>query len=255
MADSPFQILPPPSPEEYAQLEDSIKRQGVLQPIIKDEHGHIIDGHTRDEIARRLGKRCPSTTIGAGRTDTEKRSMALAVNIERRQLTTEQKRALVTTCLKADPQLSDREHGRRCGVSPSTVGAIRSELEESVQIGHFPTHTDPRTGNQSQPARKKQPAQKKQEDEAMPPAPIPIMRKKGPQRSKARAIARNSLVSAAIALTTAARQLNSIVVDDLEFTPADQELDQAPTIIADAVKTINATLREVKQHEQHTRSA
>lgn len=85
-------------------------------------------------------------------------------------------------------------------------------------------------------------------------APIPIGRKTGPQRLKARAEARHSLVAVAIALQTAARQLNSINTVDLEFDPADKELDQAPDIIDAAVKTITNSLKEIS-HERSQKSA
>jgi len=54
--------------------------------------------------------------------------------------------------LKADPQLSNREHARRTGASHVTVSGVREELQESGQIDHFEKRADPRTGNMTQPA-------------------------------------------------------------------------------------------------------
>lgn len=69
------------------------------------------------------------------RGDTVRASMSL--NINRRQLTREQRRALVAESIKADPQLSDREHGRRVGVDHKTAAKVRDGLAESGEIPHF----------------------------------------------------------------------------------------------------------------------
>lgn len=148
-----FQALPPLTSEEYAQLEQSILESGVKVPILVDERGTVIDGHHRQQIAKQHNLPLP-TEICAGLTDTEKRSLALQLNVARRHLTREQKRAVVAESIKADPQLSDREHGRRTGVDHKTVSAIRDGLEKSGEIPHFSERIDPRSGNASQPASK-----------------------------------------------------------------------------------------------------
>lgn len=40
------QVMPNLSPEEYAALKLDIQEQGVQIPVIYDEQGHILDGHT-----------------------------------------------------------------------------------------------------------------------------------------------------------------------------------------------------------------
>lgn len=166
-----YQLMPPLSPEEYSELTDDIRANGIQVPVIVDEDGVAIDGHHRQRIAEQLGIDCP-TVVKAGLTDAEKRTMALNLNLHRRHLNREQKRQIVEASLKADPQLSDREHARRTGVSPSTAGAVRAELEESVQIGHFSERLDPRTGNASQPATKLRPASPASPDPTPEPAVI-----------------------------------------------------------------------------------
>ena len=47
--------------------------------------------------------------------------------MNRRHLSREQKRVLVAESLRADPILRDRDHARRCGASPTTVGRVRAE--------------------------------------------------------------------------------------------------------------------------------
>lgn len=146
-----FQVMPPLSPEEYQELHDDIAANGVLVPIIEDENGVIIDGHHRSKIASELGIPCPVETLD-GKTEEEKRGMAFTLNLKRRHLNREQRRALIAESLKSDPQLSNREHERRTGTHKNTVQAVREELEGSGQIAHFEKRQDPRTGNLSQPA-------------------------------------------------------------------------------------------------------
>lgn len=145
-----YQVMPPLTEDERADLEQSIKANGVLVPVLIDDGGDIIDGHHRAEIADRLGiEYLQITKVG---TPAELRTLAYSLNLHRRHLSREQKRELVETSLKADPQLSDREHSRRTSVSPTTAAKVRSDLEESDQLDTFSTRVDPRTGNVSQSA-------------------------------------------------------------------------------------------------------
>lgn len=145
-----YQVMPPLSQEEYQELHDDIRENGVLVPIVEDEDGVIIDGHHRSKIASELGIPCPVETV-SDKSDAEKRGMAFTLNLKRRHLDREQRRALIAESLKTDPQLSNREHARRTGASDKTVGTLRGEMEESAEIPHFEKRVDPRTGNASQP--------------------------------------------------------------------------------------------------------
>ena len=130
-----FQNMPPLTPEEYTALEASILEHGILSPVITDEAGVILDGHHRSKIASEHSLSCPKQIV-YGKTDTEKRTMALSLNLDRRHLNREQKRALVAESVKADPGLTAREHARRTGVDHKTVGAIRESLVANGEIPH-----------------------------------------------------------------------------------------------------------------------
>lgn len=130
-----FQHLPPLTPEEYSALEASILEHGILSPVITDENGVILDGHHRSRIAAEHSLPCPKQIVH-GKTDTEKRTMALSMNLDRRHLNREQKRALVAESVKADPGLTAREHARRTGVDHKTVGTIRESLVANGEIPH-----------------------------------------------------------------------------------------------------------------------
>lgn len=147
-----FQVMPPLTVDEYNDLHDSIKEHGVQVPITVDENNVVIDGHHRRKIASDLGVDCPQV-VKAGLTDTEKRTLALSLNIDRRHLNREQKRALVERSIKADPQLSNREHARRTGADDKTVAARRSELEAGAEIPHLDYRENPQ--GRPQPATRR----------------------------------------------------------------------------------------------------
>lgn len=128
---APYQLLPALSEAEYAALRESIAEHGVRVPIEVDEDGNILDGHHRAAIAADLGIDCPRVVVSNLDTEQDKRTVALMLNLSRRHLTREQKREVIAASITADPDLSDREHARRCGVSPTTVGTVRKELEVS----------------------------------------------------------------------------------------------------------------------------
>jgi hypothetical protein len=128
-----YQLLPPLSPEEYAALREDIRAAGVRVPIDVDENGEILDGHHRKQIADELGKECPERIV-RDLPEFAKVDYALTVNLTRRHLDKEGRKALVTRSLKRDPRLSDREHARRCGVSHTYVSGVREALEAAEQL-------------------------------------------------------------------------------------------------------------------------
>lgn len=149
-----YQVMPPLSAEEYQELYEDIKANGVMVPIVVDEDEVIVDGHHRAKIAAELGIPCPEEMI-AGKSESEKRNIAFTLNLKRRHLTREQRRALIAESLKADPQLSNNQHAKRTGASDTTVGKVRRELEATSQLGKSDTRlsADGRERPSSQPRR------------------------------------------------------------------------------------------------------
>lgn len=149
-----YQVMPPLAPDEYQELHDDIAQNGVLEPIHVDENGVVIDGHHRSKIARELGVPCPVITHD-DLDEAGKRSLAFTLNLKRRHLNREQRRALIAESLKSDPQLSNREHARRTGASHPTVNTVREELEESGEVEKFTTSrgSDGKSYPASQPPR------------------------------------------------------------------------------------------------------
>ncbi|MEO1749038.1 MAG: adenine methyltransferase [Pseudomonadota bacterium] len=54
LENAPYQVMPPPSDDDYAALEASIIEDGICKPVEYDEEGNILDGHTRVQIAQAL---------------------------------------------------------------------------------------------------------------------------------------------------------------------------------------------------------
>jgi hypothetical protein len=146
-----FQALPPLNPDEYAALEQSILAHGVLVPILVDDLGVVIDGHHRQKIAKHHELPCPHE-VKSGFTDSEKRTLSLSLNLDRRHLTREQRRALVAESIKADPDLSNLEHAKRTGVTDKTVDVVRRKLASRSEIPNVSERVD--TLGRRQPASK-----------------------------------------------------------------------------------------------------
>ena len=128
--------LPPLAYDQFLALRDNIAVNGVLVPIIVDSNGprrKVIDGNYRQAIAAELSYDCPEI-VHEGLTEDEKRTMARALNLARRQLTQEQKRQLVADQLRETPERSNRWVGKQLGVHHATVAAVRGEMESTGQI-------------------------------------------------------------------------------------------------------------------------
>ena len=119
-----YQVMPPLSSEEYQELHESIKAEGVLEPIHVDEEGVVIDGHHRSKIANELGVPCPVITHD-DLSESQKRSLAFTLNLKRRHLNREQRTALAAESLRLDPMASNSTHAQRTGMSDKTVKKIR----------------------------------------------------------------------------------------------------------------------------------
>jgi DNA-binding transcriptional regulator YiaG len=135
----PVLKLPPLPPDQYDGLRANIAVNGVLIPILVDGDGprrKIIDGNYRKQIANELGYECPEI-VQAGLEEDEKRTLARALNLARRQLDTDQKRELIADQLAETPGWSLRRVGKMLGVDGKTVASVRAELESTAEFPQF----------------------------------------------------------------------------------------------------------------------
>jgi hypothetical protein len=135
----PVLKLPPVRYEDFVALRDNIAVNGVLVPILVDSDGprrRIIDGNYRKQISEELGYDCPEI-VQPNLADEEKRTLARALNLARRQFTQEQKRELIADQLEETPERSNRWVAKQLGVHHATVGSVRGELQSGGQIIHL----------------------------------------------------------------------------------------------------------------------
>ena len=96
----PVLRLPPLPDDQYEGLRNNIAVNGVLVPIITDGGSPVrlvIDGNQRKRLADEFGYPCPEV-VRPDLDPEEMRTLARALNLARRTLTSEQKRAII-----ADP--------------------------------------------------------------------------------------------------------------------------------------------------------
>ena len=91
MSVQPFTAL---DPDTEQALRDSIRRFGVVVPVIVDQQGQVLDGNHRLRIARELGVDCP-TKVRKVRDDEDAMSLAFSLNADRRQMSRDQRLEVV----------------------------------------------------------------------------------------------------------------------------------------------------------------
>ena len=131
----PLVKLPPLPPDQYEALRQNIAVNGVLVPILVDSDGpkrRIIDGNHRKEIADELGYDCPEVVHEGD--DEELRTLARALNLARRQLTTDQKRQVIADQIRETPDRTNRWVAKMLGISHPTVASVRAEMESVGKV-------------------------------------------------------------------------------------------------------------------------
>jgi ParB-like chromosome segregation protein Spo0J len=130
-----YQVMPPLSAEEYVALKNSIAAEGVLVPVVIDENGVIIDGHSRVAICEELGITDWPKVVRSGLSEIEKRTHARTLNFVRRfKLTREQIRQIIADQIKDTPDWSNNRIGIVLGVDDKTVASVRADLEATSEI-------------------------------------------------------------------------------------------------------------------------
>lgn len=133
-----FQFMPEHDEDSLAALREDIRANGIQVPIVQDQHDRILDGHHRRRIADELGIPCPAETVHVA-DDEDAANRSIALNMLRRHMSREQRRAVIAARLKAAPEKSNVQHAKALGVSDNTVRAVRQELESTSQIARLET--------------------------------------------------------------------------------------------------------------------
>lgn len=97
----PLPIFPNVTGEEEEMMRDSIRRFGVLVPIVVDQHGRVIDGYQRKRLADELGETYRVDVMKV-QDDMEALSIAMSLNGFRQHLAPDQGAAIAVD-LEATP--------------------------------------------------------------------------------------------------------------------------------------------------------
>lgn len=159
---APFQLFDALPTHIEDALRASIERFGVLVPVVRDQHGAVIDGHHRAHIADKLGVKYRVDVVQVA-DEAEAQEIARTLNADRRQLTEDQRREVVQALREQGH--SERAIAGAIGVSKATV---HRDIERA-EIGS-PEPISPervvRQGGGSYPARRPTVVAAKNEREA-----------------------------------------------------------------------------------------
>ncbi|MGA3354795.1 MAG: DNA methyltransferase [Acidimicrobiales bacterium] len=156
-----WQLLPDLGAEEFAALKASIAESGVLIPVTYDaETNEVVDGHQRLRAVAELRAEGtpvpePMKQLRHFGSDEERIAFVVSSNVQRRKLSSAQRRDLVAEALRRLPSLSDRRLALMSGVDGKTVASVRAELVGRAEIPHVEARAD--TLGRQQPARRRRP--------------------------------------------------------------------------------------------------
>jgi ParB-like chromosome segregation protein Spo0J len=125
-----YQFLPSLSLDEYEALRESIREKGVIEPVVTDEEGNVIDGHHRVKACEELGVKYP-TRIIAGFSEEQKQDLSVELNMHRRHLTKEQKKELAVNLRKQG--WTQERIGKALGVPQQTISRWFTHLSNPDQ--------------------------------------------------------------------------------------------------------------------------
>jgi hypothetical protein len=128
-------MFPMMSEAELDELGKDIAANGLRQsPVVyhEGETTWLLDGRNRLEAMQRAGIE-PPTRMGCLK-DIDPYVYVISANIQRRHLTTEQRKELAAKLLAANPAKSDREIAKQVKVDHKTIAKVRTEKETSGEI-------------------------------------------------------------------------------------------------------------------------
>lgn len=129
------------------ELEGVSKNWPPLAVVAQGENYVLVDGFHRYAAAQNLGLDQVPVRVLDYPEDGDLHALAFALNaIHGRPLTLTDRRTYAVRLLRQHPEWSDREIGRRCGLTQPPVAKLREELEQAEEIAP----TDTRVGRDGQ---------------------------------------------------------------------------------------------------------
>jgi len=122
-------------PDHVRALEAVAEHLPALKVVRQGEHYLLVDGFHRYAAAQNLKLDTVPVTVLEVSDEADLHELAFTFNSAHgRPLTLADRRAFAARLLRANPESSDREIGRRCGLTQPTVAKVRQELEQQAQI-------------------------------------------------------------------------------------------------------------------------
>lgn len=124
------ELIPRPTEEDKDVLRQDIKKNGIKIPIVINEDNVLIDGYTRNDIAKGLGFEEVPVEIRGFKDKREETYFIFQVNSFRRHYTTAQRVVMALKLLEFEKEKAkkrQREHGKTAPGKTKTI------------VGHEPT--------------------------------------------------------------------------------------------------------------------
>lgn len=154
-------LFPMMSEAELRELGEDIKKHGLASRIVLwspacgSKEVSLIDGRNRLDAMELVGLDTANVILPkeAGATHADPYAYVIAANIQRRHLTTEQKRDLIAKVLKAKPEASNLQIAKQVKADDKTVAKVRRDMEARSEIPNVESRTD--TKGRQQPTKRK----------------------------------------------------------------------------------------------------
>lgn len=118
--------------DEFENLVEDIRKHGILEPIMLYQ-GKILDGRNRYRAAKGCEHRFTARDFRDLVLSIDPEEYVSSRNDHRRNLTTEQKRALIERKINRHPNASDRKIAKLCCCDNKTVAKVRDGLKKRVE--------------------------------------------------------------------------------------------------------------------------
>jgi ParB-like chromosome segregation protein Spo0J len=118
--------------EAFDAFVEDIAARGLLHPIIL-YRGKILDGRNRYNAAKAAGHKFTERDFKDLSPSADPEAFVISANMQRRQLTAEQKREFISKQIESKPGASDRALARLCGCDNKTVAKVRKDLSERLE--------------------------------------------------------------------------------------------------------------------------
>jgi N6-adenosine-specific RNA methylase IME4/ParB-like chromosome segregation protein Spo0J len=123
-------LLPAMSEAEFTELRESIRANGLRQPITLHRDGRVLDGRHRAQVCAELGIPAGTTTFEGS--DHEALTFVLDLNLKRRHLDASQ-RAMIAVDLANLGEGRPEKTAQICAVSQERAAALLNVSRRSVQ--------------------------------------------------------------------------------------------------------------------------